>query len=182
MLASAASGRSLSLSSQTFRGSYASVEFAGGFGTTTCQLTLEGSLHSRTIEKVPGSLIGYITRAILRKPCAQGDATILTATLPWHIRYSSFTGTLPDITSVNSTIVGLAFRALEPVFGLGCLARSTPERPVTFTNEKQGGNGFTSSSLGGSIPTDCGLNGTIRSRETRIEVLGATTRITVLLI
>jgi hypothetical protein len=50
------------------------------FFTTRCQVTLEGSLHTRTIAKVQGALIGYITTA--RLACSSGSLTIL----PEHCR------------------------------------------------------------------------------------------------
>lgn len=51
-----ASARNLSATSQTIRASWRELVFTSGTGgTTTCQVTLEGSLHSRTTAKVIGS-------------------------------------------------------------------------------------------------------------------------------
>src|SRR5438270_3751470 len=97
-LVGTASAARLSNSSTTFRATWTSAEFSGGFGTPRCSLTLEGSLHSATIVKTRGSLVGYITRASVG-PCVNGSATVLTATLPWHVQYDSFTGTLPSIAT-----------------------------------------------------------------------------------
>src|SRR5215207_2963869 len=74
-LVSTASATRLASSSQTLRAGFARVNFTGPFGTTECALTLEGSLHSRTITKTIGSLIGLITRAVLGA-CVRGSATI----------------------------------------------------------------------------------------------------------
>jgi hypothetical protein len=71
----------------------------------SCNLTLEGSFHSGTIRKVQGALAGYITRASARE-CS---TTILQGTLPWHITYDSFSGTLPRLESLNLVFHRFAF-------------------------------------------------------------------------
>jgi len=85
-------------------------------------MTLAGTFHSNTISKTMNSLIGYITSASLGT-CSGGRATILRETLPWHIVYSGFTGTLPNIRSVNMDIIGLSM-AVETE-GVACLLRTT---------------------------------------------------------
>jgi hypothetical protein len=80
-----------------------------GLGTDRCDLTLEGSFHSRTFPKTPELLIGYLTR-VGTANCTL-TTTILTATLPWHVRYTGFSGALPDITAIRARIVGVAFSA-----------------------------------------------------------------------
>jgi hypothetical protein len=131
LVGTASAGR-LSLSSQTIRMTWASLTFSGGFGTVRCAVTMEGSFHSRTIAKTRESLIGYITNARISHPCSAGAAwahsgetnEVLGGTvsnrLPWHIRYASFTGTLPNITSMNVEVVGIAYLIREPVFGVLC--------------------------------------------------------------
>ena len=57
-LVATASARTFSVSNQTLRSQFREVNFALPFFTTRCQVTLEGSLHSRTIAKVMDSLIG----------------------------------------------------------------------------------------------------------------------------
>jgi hypothetical protein len=130
LVSSASAGR-LEISSQAIRSQWRSIEFNAPFGTTRCQLTLEGTLHSRTMVKTIGSLMGYITRAILG-PCATGSTTILTETLPWHERFSGFNGILPEITSIIVHIIGASWRVREPG-GLTCLARSTAAQPTVGT-------------------------------------------------
>jgi len=93
----ASAGR-LSISNQNFRVTFSDLEFTAGELRNDCHVTLEGSLHSRTINKVLGSLIGYITR-VQTGQCNLGT-TILTETLPWHISYEGFSGTLPEITLI----------------------------------------------------------------------------------
>jgi hypothetical protein len=177
LVATASAGR-LSSSSQTLRATFAAVRFSGGFGTTECALTLEGSLHSRTIAKTAGSLIGYITRAALGT-CSRGSATVLTASLPWHVRYASFSGTLPNITRLNTTVVGAQFQIREPVFGVTCLA-SGGTSLGNYTREA--GGVLTGAEIGGRSPTSCGIEGELSGVSNSLTVLGAATRITVTLI
>jgi hypothetical protein len=180
-LTSSASAGRLSLSSQTWRSTFSEWRFAGGFGTMACALTLEGSLHSRTIAKVANALIGYITRAALGS-CTQGSAIILTATLPWHVRYVGFTGTLPNIGSLITGIARFSFQIREPVFGITCLAASTDTRPTTGTYNREAGGALTTAEINGRVPTNCGTEGTLGGSSSSLTVLGAATRITVTLI
>jgi len=96
IVASTAFAGRLSVSSQTFRATFSELIESTGELSNTCHVTLEGSFHSRTIRKVEGTLIGYITR-VTTGQCTLGT-TILTETLPWHISYLGFSGTLPEIT------------------------------------------------------------------------------------
>ena len=177
LVGTSAAGR-LSFSSQTFRAGFVSWKFNGGFGTTDCALTLEGSLHSRTIAKVAGSLIGYITRAGIGI-CIGGSATILTASLPWHVRYRSFTGTLPNISAVLVNMFGVTFQIREPTFGITCLASGGT---MNMTYNREAGGNLTTAVLGGTSPTNCGIEGTISGTSNSLTVLGGTARMTVTLI
>jgi len=127
-LVSSASARNFEQSNQRIRVTFRNVEFHLPGATTRCELTMEGSLHSRTIAKVAGSLVGYITRADLGA-CAAGTASVLTTTLPWHVRYSGFTGALPEITSAITHIIGASWRVRESG-GIACLSRSSTGEPV----------------------------------------------------
>jgi hypothetical protein len=106
---SAASARTLSIGpSQNFRGTFSDLEFKALEIRDDCHVTMEGSLHARTIAKVAGALLGYVTRVTIGQ-CSIGT-TVLTETLPWHVRYESFSGTLPNITLLVIRQRG-AFRA-----------------------------------------------------------------------
>ena len=122
--------RNLSVSQTRLTSTYARVEIRGGFGTTRCNFTLSESLHSRTIAKVLGSLIGYVTAASVGG-CEAGTATVLTGTLPWHDQYAGFIGTLPSINSIASDIVGAGIRVREPA-GFECLMTTTVPSPLDF--------------------------------------------------
>ena len=121
--------------------------------------SLEGSFHSATAAKTLGSLMGYVTSAILG-PCASGTATALRETLPWHIRYSGFEGALPEIRSVIAHIIGSSWRVRESG-GINCLGRSTASEPSVVT--------FHRNTVTREI-TEAGVGGSIR---TGIECLGA---------
>lgn len=178
-LVGSASARSFSTSSQTLRAAFRTVTFRGAFGNIRCPVTLEGSLHSRTIAKVAGSLIGYITAAALGA-CESGSATILTATLPWHVRYASFTGTLPNIATIRINVINASFQVREPAFT--CLARSTEASPAVGTFTREAGGALTTAAISGSVPTSCGINGSFESTVDPVTVLNSSTRITVTLI
>ncbi len=118
-LASSASARNLSFSSQTTTSLFRRLNFSGGIGgTIECEVKLSGSYHSRTIAKVTTTLIGYITEGTVLR-CARGSATINQGSLPWHRRYNSFAGTLPNITSVREVISGVEWTYREPA-GILC--------------------------------------------------------------
>src|SRR5690242_2745255 len=93
-----ASARNLSVSQESIRATWTSLEFEGNIGIPErCQLTLEGSFHSRTVAKSLGALIGVITRGALI--CTNGRDTV--SRLPWHVTYEGFTGELPAIRTIR---------------------------------------------------------------------------------
>jgi hypothetical protein len=187
---SASAGR-LSLSSRTFRVTWTALEFAEPtFGVSIrCPVTFEGSFHSSTIAKVAGSLIGYITRAPLASSACTGGAgegaALGNESLPWHIRYDGFAGTLPNITMVKLRILGK--REPEIVRGFSCLYHpQIMGLPVelligaggTITGFQFESEGILEKLMGGiqcpPIIRDIGLG--------RFTVLGTTTAVTLRLI
>jgi hypothetical protein len=136
----AASARMFSLSATNFRARWSSMAFSEGPTgiRVSCAVTIEGSYHSRTIQKVAGTLIGYVTRAVLNgNTCTGGRATVLAETLPWHIAYDSFIGTLPNITEIRIRMIGESYR-IEPSAGFTCLMRTTTATPGLFLLLLQG--------------------------------------------
>jgi hypothetical protein len=128
-----ASANRLRTSSQQFKSTWTALPFIAPevFGASTtirCPVTLEGSFHSQTIVKTTGSLIGYVNRASVNSGgCTNGHATILTATLPWHVTYEGFTGALPNITALRLLLLGASF-LVQTEFS--CLARSEVNHPI----------------------------------------------------
>ena len=109
-----ASARVLSVSNQNIRVTWSSLEEVGAI-TVRCRVTLEGSFHSRTIVKVARTLIGAITRATVDEAnCTNGSESPRNETLPWHLTYEGFAGTLPNIFSVFVLLSRFRFRLISP--------------------------------------------------------------------
>jgi hypothetical protein len=124
-----AAARRFQISEQRFRTVFAPLTFgAEGQQPLVCRVTLEGSFHSRTFSKVVGALLGYITAAEMTN-CTSETARVLKETLPWHILYVSFTGTLPNISSIRIDLRNLSF--LVRAFGFAsCLYRTEEAHPA----------------------------------------------------
>jgi len=134
-----ASARNLSVSNQNFRIVWTPLEFNAPEGTRVrCNVTMDGTFHTRTIAKVANALLGYVTRAIVEQPSCResvfntavraipwnGTETSLGATiansLPWHVTYLTFTGTLPNISGVGLLLHRVRFTLEIPL--TSCLA------------------------------------------------------------
>ncbi|HEX5146804.1 MAG TPA: hypothetical protein VFV85_07255 [Conexibacter sp.] len=135
---SSASAVQLSLGEPTFRVAWTPMTFVVPGLTIRCNVTLEGSFHSTTIAKVEGSLIGNVTRASTES-CSTGAITFLTETLPWHVEYGSFTGSLPNISTMTLRVIG--FSAGLRIFGTTCLGRSEERTPALMVAERNGATG-----------------------------------------
>jgi hypothetical protein len=138
-----ADARRIELSNQNIRAAWSTNKLTftgfGGFIQISCAITLEGSFHSKTLSKVSGQLIGYITSAAVTRPCVGGEAWILNGTeqqpngtrptsLPWHVRYDSFEGTLPRIETIRLQLVGVSF--LTKSGSNSCLYKTTAAQPA----------------------------------------------------
>ena len=180
VLVESASARNFSTSSQAFRATFTNFEIEMPFGSTRCQLTLDGSFHARTLAKVTDALIGYIDRPTLG-PCAAGSATVLAASLPWHVSYTSFIGTLPQITMIRTKILGMALR-LSNTF-VTCLGTSTAEAPVVATFFRSAFfRELTAIELTGEQATSCGVNWRHRSTSSSLTLPLSSRKITLTLI
>lgn len=184
-----ASARSLSSSSQTLRGTFREVVFtADATGSrATCALTIEGSFHSRTIVKAAYSLTGYITASNIGS-CVAGGVTVLRETLPWHTKYESFAGTLPNIASIRILVTGIAFR-VQPSGSPACLFRTTDAEHGGARFNREAGGALTTIEVGPSRITSqegCAFGfrttGTISGNSTGFTALNSANRITVTLI
>jgi hypothetical protein len=141
-----ASANRLSYSSQGFRIIWTSLTFSesGGNFPISCPVTLEGSFNSATFTKVRDATSGSITRAVVNNVgCSEGQATILSETLPWSVKYQSFSGTLPSILSVRYNLIGAAFQ-IEPGLGVVCLARSSELFPAAGEASRESRGNITS--------------------------------------
>ncbi len=148
-----------SLGTRVWRATWNEFRFSGVFGTVSCSLTLEGSMHSGTIVKTRGTLIGYVTGGSSISGCGFFNSRVLTTNLPWHVRYASFSGTLPNPTRVNMEIIGFEYWIRESL--VACLFRSTEEQPLSMLWSRGGEAGaVTRSEVAGTITGDCGIDGT----------------------
>ncbi len=186
-----ASANNLSTSSRTFRITWSSISLGSAEEIVIpirCPITLEGSFHSGTIRKVAGALIGYVTRATIPSAaCTSGTATIGQESLPWHVRYKSFEGTLPRITGVRFSLNGQKATVVPAGFP-GCTTQVTASNPLEAVARLESGR--TASivpdetvrfPLRGSFVCEIGGNAIVAGRGTPT-VLGAATAIIVTLI
>ena len=152
---STASARNLSVSEQSFRVSWASLEF-NALAVVRCRVTLEGSVHSRTIPKVARLLIGAVSRVIVSRPCTNGEAWADNGTeveplgtspnrLPFHLTYESFEGRLPVITSLGLLLSRVSFVIRASALGLTAQCRfGNATDNISGTAALEGGGGITS--------------------------------------
>jgi len=197
-----ASARNISTTNQNIRVTWSSLEFKSeGIATIiSCPVTMEGSLHRRTIAKAPGSLIGAITRArVKQEACVNGriaafngvetyNGTAMPTTLPWHLTYNSFVGSLPAIEAVRLALQRFRFGITLP--GL-CTAQVGNETDAIVSSARLEESAIVDlAPLAGSnratvIRRDAGIacpaTGEARGIGT-VSLLGATTRISLTLI
>jgi hypothetical protein len=109
-----------------------------------------------------------------------------TGNLPWHVKYQSSKGTLPNITSLHILVTGVSFRIHGP-FG-ACLFPTTDAQHAGGIFNREVAGTLTSIAIGGSITSNeaCGfgarVTGRIGGTSTSLTVLNSGNRITVTLI
>jgi hypothetical protein len=129
MAVSSASARDLSITNRQFRIVWRVLTLSAAELNVRCPVTLEGSFHSSTIHKTLGALIGYMTRGtVVGNTCTGGRATVNQEALPWHIRYNGFSGTLPTITLIFTTLIGAKFTVESA--GQVCISQTTTANPA----------------------------------------------------
>jgi hypothetical protein len=186
VIAGPAAARSLRFSTTDFRETWRTISFIMGGSTVECELILEGRFHNTTVNKVLNALIGRVTRAMVAN-CVGGTANVMAETLPWHIKYGGFTGTLPRITGIRRTIIGVSI-SLNPGFGT-CVYRTSATNPAATIWSVEAGGGLTSSRFDETleIPSESGgicafTKKRVAGTTTTLTVLGTNNRITVTLI
>ncbi|MGB2711107.1 MAG: hypothetical protein WBC33_06285 [Conexibacter sp.] len=97
-------------------------------GRYSALVTLRSSLH-RTIVKTIGALVGTITDCRWSLGTEEISVAVeCRLTLPWHIRYDGFMGTLPNITEMRLQILNFSVRVTDLTFGgllINCLYGGT---------------------------------------------------------
>jgi len=116
---STASARNLEITSATnFRTTWSRLEFQSSLTTWRCQVTLEGSFHSRTIPKVARLLIGSVTRINVKEESCSGATMRPDRPPPWHLTYEGFTGRLPNIETIRLLLQRFQYAIIA--FGVTC--------------------------------------------------------------
>jgi hypothetical protein len=114
-----ADARRFELSEQHIRATWAEFTLTDtSLFKSVCPVTIEGSFHSRNLSKVSGQLIGYITVALTNKNGCKPEFSFRSLwfdengieNLPWHVRYDSFSGTLPAIVSIRIQLIGMGVK------------------------------------------------------------------------
>ena len=167
------SARSLSTSSQQFRVTWRVLEL-GSEVLIRCPVTMEGSFVSRTIGKVARSLVGAITRVSVKQEACTGgtvaafngvesyNGSTTTNTLPWHVSYESFTGTLPNITALNLLFGRFRFGTRD-AGGICTGQYGMPEDNIVFSLAREAGGRITAiepvagSNIFNLLRTDAGI-------------------------
>ena len=129
MIAGGASARSLEVTNweNGFRIVWNPLRLEAGGREASCPVTLEGTFERHTFAKLTSERVGKVTEAAVGT-CTRNTATALRETLPWEVKYNSFGGTLPSITSITLNLIRASFQAtLE---GVTCLARTENSRPA----------------------------------------------------
>jgi len=193
-LATTSAAREFETSEQRIRVVFRPLILKASSGdSVSCTVTLEGSFHYRTIRKVAASLIGYITRAIVETAnCGSGPTTGITAaalteTLPWHITYVDFSGTLPNVT-FRIKLNNAGFNLINvPIIGR-CRYTATTNGIVGGP----GGNEITEGTRNSTVTAENGIRirsstfgcpeGQFESAPTPVTIQGGTTPVTVRLI
>jgi hypothetical protein len=152
-----------------------------------CNVTIEGTFHSRIIPKTNNLLIGNINRASTDgASCVGGTWTILSSTLAWHIRYNGFAGTLPNVTGVRIAFIAFAIGG-EVGFGLHCLYQSSSAQPFYGIGQRSAGGVITglradeNAPIPGVTGFPCSASASL-ANTAGVTVAGATTAVTLRLI
>lgn len=132
----ASANRALTIESAgAIRATARSLTFSESEGAITAEITLEGSLHRGATPKVERVLSGFVLTVNTANCRAIFFAcTVRVLNLPWHMRYVSFRGTLPNITGIRLEMTGV-FLLEIPIARKRCLYFGTIQadtsNPVT---------------------------------------------------
>ncbi|MBS1869407.1 MAG: hypothetical protein JSS99_07055 [Actinobacteria bacterium] len=107
------------------------IVFEAAGAQVRCPITLSGSFTESTFAKTTGLRVGSITSGTLGE-CSGGTATLVREALPWSVQYTSFAGTLPNITSTALRLIG-ATLTITPTGGPTCTARTEAGEPLPST-------------------------------------------------
>lgn len=138
--ATASASNGLRLSPTQTTAEIREMNFNGALGTGVCYWTLSFSLHEM-LTKVEGVLAGSAMLSIgecstWRMGILVGGRRVIGPQGPYHVTYTGFLGSLPDVTAIILKIQDLSLWIEEPVFGTRCLTTGPQSLDLTTT----GGN------------------------------------------
>lgn len=128
-----ASANRLSMTEQALGAAWSQLSIDGAGADITCRAAIGATFHSPTLSKTRGALIGHVIDAPQPTSCLGGSATMLQETLPWHVTYEGFTGSLPNIGSIIFLFVGLSIRVDPNGIPPACLGRTTTTNNFSAT-------------------------------------------------
>lgn len=135
------------------------MSFEGGLGEPlVCGITIAETLHANVL-KSSGVLLGNANVTIATGTCSTGDMGLLVggnrvtgSRGPYHLTFQSYTGTLPNITSITRRLNDITFWI--EIGGITCLTGGA----VDFNVTSAGGNPATGGNVTAqSIPVTGGL-------------------------
>ncbi len=137
-----ASANALSVDEVDFRLSWTNLTIDSAGVDIECAVTLRGSFHDSSFAKSSRALVGSITHAIVNEgSCVGGVVDPLEETLPWHVTYTGFGGSLPGISSLTVDIVGWAMFTDSTA---DCLWLTTSAEPLRGIANIEGSGTITS--------------------------------------
>jgi hypothetical protein len=148
-IAGTAAANTLDMNEQTFRSSWRELTFSAGEFSVSCPVTLEGTFTPGsfgTIAKTAGNTMARVTRTGFGT-CTGGTARALAETLPWSVKYSSFAGTLPNITGVTAHLIGASFLVNPRGLEMNCLGRTEESHPIDLAFERNASSEITGARL-----------------------------------
>lgn len=130
-----ASASEFTIGDREFKMTSEGLSFQAAERTVRCPVTLQGSFGSGTFPKTVEARVATVSRVTLGA-CSGGTVRVLTETLPWNLLYTSFAGTLPNITSTTFHLTGASFQ-IAPTGGPTCLGRSSERSPLVSIWERE---------------------------------------------
>lgn len=130
-----ASASEFTIGDREFKATAEALSFQAAERTVRCPVTLQGSFSSGVFAKTVESRVATVTRVTIGT-CTGGTVRVLAETLPWSVLYSSFAGTLPNITSIAFHLAGAGLQ-IAPTGGPTCLARSSERSPLIWRWERE---------------------------------------------
>lgn len=128
MAANAASARRFEIPNweKGFKISWRPMTVIAGGNEIRCPVILEGEYLVHEFIKRAGTRIAKVTEA-RTGVCERGQLILKRESLPWERTYQSFTGTLPNITSIRVRTIGIGFRVENGM--MECTGTAGAERP-----------------------------------------------------